>query len=63
MSLVTLVEISHFVLPIDSESPVYAQILHVVSLVIEGGLVVNLIEGFVHQGQSIGAKFHVQHVL
>ena len=26
-------------------------------------MVVDLIEGFVHQGESIGAQFHVQHVL
>ena len=43
--------------------PVYAQILHVVGLVVESWLVINLVKGLVDQGERVGAQLYVQHIL
>ena len=43
--------------------PVYAQILHVVGLVVESWLVINLVKRLVDQGERVGAQLYVQHIL
>ena len=42
---------------------VNAEVLHEVGLIVESGLVINLIQSLVDQGQGVGALLHIHNIV